>query len=146
MKEEIKEETVVHKYSIFVATDGTTFDCKEECEKYEKSALGVLRSRASKLIVGKNDAWSLLGGDEYTEVSAYKISNEVERNTFLQYLFLECDWYTEERKAQIESIVDEAAMYQDVVLTGRSEGGDMYFINSRHNLINNLNNLTKDEK
>ena len=38
-----KEKTV--NYTVYQAIDGTIFNDKEECRKYEKSALAVLLSR-----------------------------------------------------------------------------------------------------
>ena len=48
---EIKRTETIEKVIGYEANDGTRFDSKEECEKYEKSALGVVYERFKKLII-----------------------------------------------------------------------------------------------
>ena len=53
------------------AIDGTFFDDKAECKKYEESAKGVLRGKLAKLIVNKKyNGWELLGGYEDNQILA----------------------------------------------------------------------------
>lgn len=48
---EIKKEIIRKEYqTIYIATDGTEFHDRNECEKYEKSAMGVLNSRYMELV------------------------------------------------------------------------------------------------
>jgi hypothetical protein len=54
IREEIKREiTDIHTY--YEALDGTRFQNPGECQKYEESALGVVRGNIVKLIAGRAD-------------------------------------------------------------------------------------------
>lgn len=54
--------------TVYVAVDGTEFDDKEQCEKYDKSALGIIKGRVNKLAVKITNAWDAVGGDEEHEL------------------------------------------------------------------------------
>lgn len=145
IKEEIQKTSV---YTYYEATDGTVFPNKEECEKYEKSALGVLSTKVSKLKVGdKYDAWDMMGGIDDHFVVAFKLNNKADADTLLQFLYLVNPWLLEEhrkeRKKEIEETVNIAAQRKDVILFGINCDNEYYFINSRQNIIDNLNNLDK---
>lgn len=47
----IQKEIINHE-TIYEAVDGTTFYDKAECEKYEKSALGLMKSRLTDMAIG----------------------------------------------------------------------------------------------
>lgn len=47
---EIKIEETVYRYK-YEACDGTQFDDKEECIKYDKTMIGIIRSRLKKMCV-----------------------------------------------------------------------------------------------
>lgn len=151
IKEEIKRE-VVDTHTHWEAVDGTVFEQKEECEKYEKSALGMLRGKVNELIVGEAaDAWDLMGGNEDSSVVAILLAKEKDADTFLQWLYLECPWLLNDtmkkRKEEIEATVRDVYTNKDVILMGMNCDGDYYFINSRKNIIDNLNKLyVKDER
>ena len=150
MKEITKERTVTEKYTVYEAFDGQEFTDGKECLKYEESALGVARGKVQPLFVSiGNDAWTLMGGCDDHEIVAVKFEDITEMDTFLQWLYLECPWYLnaihKERKAEVEAIVRIAFNRKDVILLGRNCDGDYYFINSRQNIIDNLNTLDKKE-
>lgn len=44
----IQKEDKIYR-TAYVATDGTEFDDAEECKKYEKSAVGILKGRVKKM-------------------------------------------------------------------------------------------------
>lgn len=144
MKEKTKEikREIVETYTYYEATDGTIFDCDEECRKYENSALGVLRGRVSKLIVGeKTNAWDLMGGYEDNVVVAVAVPKEEDVNTILQMLYLQSPYLNESRQKEIEAIVSKACEEKDIILFGINCEDEYYFINSRNNIINNLKSL-----
>lgn len=148
MKEVTKERTHVEKYSVYEATDGTQFDFKEDCEKYEKSALGVLRGRLQKLIVGRaENAWELLGGSDEDEVIAVKPEKETDIDLILHWYYLENPHYLNDNckkyKDELEHIVTTAYNTKDIILFGLNVDGNFYIINSRQNIINNLNTIDK---
>ena len=147
MKEVIKERTNVEKYKVYQATDGTEFINYEECRKYEDSALGVVRGNISKLIAGRvNDAWELMGGNDDNSVIAIKMNCAADVDLVKQLFLLEHPYYDDETRQLLKqekfNIIDTAYNKDDVVLFGINNDGDYYFINSRQNIIDNLNNLT----
>lgn len=151
MKEVIKERTNVEKYKVYQASDGTEFMNYEECRKYEDSALGVVRGNVAKLIVGRTDnAWELIGGNDDNSIIAIKMNCVADVDLVKQLFLLEHPYYdSDERKEAKQEkfdIIENAYNNNDVVLFGISCDGDYYFINSRLNIISNLNNLDKKEE
>jgi len=148
MKKVIKERTNVEKYEVYQASDGAEFINYEECRKYEDSALGVVRGNVAKLIVGRsNDAWELMGGNDDSSVITIKMNCAADVDLVKQLFLLEHPYYNEEERKELKQkkfdIIDNAYNNGDVVLFGISCEGDYYFINSRQNIIDNLNNLTE---
>lgn len=140
------EKDLITKYTVFQAVDGTEFSQKEECEKYEESALGVLRGKIKKFVVCEpKDAWTLMGGYDDHQVIAIKPLIESDIDTILQWYYLEYPYILENpRKSErerFEEIITEAWKNDDVVLFGINYEKEYYFINSRQNIINNLNSL-----
>jgi len=148
MKEVIKERTNVEKYKVYQASDGTEFMNYEECRKYEDSALGVVRGNVAKLIVGRtDDAWELMGGNDDSSVIAIKMNCAADVDLVKQLFLLEHPYYNETERKELKQkkfdIIEDAYNNNDVVLFGINCDGDYYFINSRQNIIDNLNNLTE---
>ena len=146
---EIKTERTVYDIS-YEAVDGTSFTNKEECEKYDNSALGVLRGKVKEFAVNKPvDEWELLGGEDHM-VIGFAIPHPHQIDIFLQWLLLECPWYSNEhhveRWAEIQQIIKKTQEQGDIILMGQNCDGDFYFINSRQNIIDNLMNLDKKER
>lgn len=54
--------------TVYVAVDGTEFEDRNECERYDKSAMGVVKGRVKKLAVKVTDGWTAVGGDSDHEV------------------------------------------------------------------------------
>jgi len=149
MKEITKERTHVEKYSVYEALDGTQFDFKEDCEKYEKSALGVLRGRLEKLIVGRaEDAWDLMGGADEHRIIAVKPEKETDVDLILHWFYMENPHYLNDShakyKKQLVDTVNTAYDTKDIILFGLNLDNEFYFINSRQNIINNLNTIDKE--
>lgn len=65
MKQISKECTKKYTENYWEATDGTIFSTREECEKYENSAVFVLLNRLNNFIIAKDvdDSWIDGGGD-----------------------------------------------------------------------------------
>lgn len=63
---ETKQIEVKSIKTVYVAVDGTEFNDKEECRKYDESAIGVLKGRVKKLAVKVSNEEDLLhsGGEE----------------------------------------------------------------------------------
>lgn len=143
MKEVTKEK--VQKYTVYAALDGTEFDDKAECKKYEKSAKGVLIARIAKLIVGKGNAWTIMGGYEDSNVVGFKMQTGRDLEYVKQFLLMKCSWYSKEKCEEIFGVMQKAYDNDDIVLFGINCEGDYYWINSRQNIIDNLMNLGKEK-
>lgn len=146
MKEIVKERTNVEKYKVYQASDGTEFINCEECRKYEDSALGVVRGNVAKLIVGRsNNAWELMGGNDDNSIVAIKMNCAADVDLVKHLFLLEHPYYDDESRQLLKqekfNIIDNAYNNNDVVLFGINCDGDYYFINSRQNIIDNLDNL-----
>jgi hypothetical protein len=138
----------VEKYKVYQASDGAEFINYEECRKYEDSALGVVRGNIAKLIVGRsNDAWELMGGNDDNSIIAVKMSCAADVDLVKQLFLIEHPYYDDETRQLLKqkkfNIIDNAYNNSDVVLFGINCDGDYYFINSRQNIIDNLNNLAE---
>ena len=148
----MKEITKEHKttYTVYQAVDGTEFNTKEECEQYENSARGVLRGKLKSLTV--NDIWNgwdLMGGNDDHQIIAVKVPDDHSIDIILQNYYLDQPWILREsnicRRENFVNVVHQAYKEQDVVLFGINCEGELYFIDTRNNIINRLNALDKGE-
>ena len=142
MKEVKKERT--ESYTVYQAADGTEFHEKSECEKYERSAHGVLRARITKLTTGRENAWDLMGGMEDHDIIGVKMNTESDLKDIQQFLVLENSYYSFDKTKEIFDIMEKAYNNNDIILFGINCDGDYYFINSRQNIIDNLNTLKQE--
>ena len=152
---EIKKEIIRKDYTYqYESFDGNLWDTKEECEKYEKSAEGVLKLKFQELIVAKDNAWDLMRGYEDNDVIGVKLTKEEDKDTVLQlYLFLN-PYYTKgevsdtrkQRLEQYRSYINKAYENKDLLLIGVNGEGDYYFIGPRNRFIENLKNFGKPIK
>lgn len=152
---EIKKEIIRKEYTYqYEAFDGTQFDLKEECEKYEKSAEGVLKLKFQKLIVAKDNAWDLMRGYDDNDVIGIKLTKKEDKDTVLQLFFLLNPYYTKDelsdtaktRLEQYKSYIDEAFENKDILLMGINCEGEYYFIGTRNEIVNKLTNFGKENK
>lgn len=155
MKEIKKEKQHIEYVTVYQATDGTEFTDREECIKYETSAKGVLKSKLNNFIVGSTkdsgmDAWDLMGGDCDNEIIAIKMTNAEDLDVVKQYMLLDYPFYNIEdnleKKNKLFKKFDDAYNKGDSILFGINCEGDYYFINSKQNIIDNLNALITDDK
>ena len=150
MKEIIREHTHIEKYTVYQAVDGTEFDNREECEKYDNSAQGVLRGRLKPLIVNdKWNGWDLMGGNEDSQVIAVKVPHESDIDIVLQNYYLDQPWILQEthtsKKEKLVNTVNQAYKEQDVILFGINCDDCLYLIDIRNNIIDRLNKLDREE-
>jgi hypothetical protein len=149
IKKEVVKKDYIYQYESF---DDILFDTKEECEKYEKSAEGVLKLKFQDLVVAKQDAWDLMRGYEDNDVIGVKLTKEEDKDTVLQlYLFLNPHLLNESERykewlEQYKSYIDEAYEKKDLLLMGINCEGDYYFIGPRNKFIENLKNFGKPIK
>lgn len=128
MKEiSVKQEVFVTKYE---AMDGKQFTSKEECKKYEDSALCVLTSRYNELVVSSdNSEWNMFGcGCDEQKIHIIKLKNESDVDTVLQYYSLwhclnsSCNLTREREK------LEKALTRDGLVMIGTGYENDNFFI------------------
>lgn len=151
MKEIIKERTKVEKYTVYQAVDGTEFDFKEDCERYDNSAQGVLRGKLRPLIVNDEwNGWDLMGGNDDNQVIAVAVPHESDIDIILQNYYCDHPWILQDsnvaRKEKLVAAVNQAYKDQDVILFGINCDGNLYLIDTRYNIIKRLEDLTKKEE
>jgi hypothetical protein len=79
MKEIVKQENV--NKTVYQAIDGTEFINKEECRKYEDTALACINARYRKLVVHTSDEYTLFEAgseDNIVEVVNLQSSKDVD--------------------------------------------------------------------
>jgi len=154
---EIKKEIVKKEYFYeYESFDGQLFDNKEECEKYENSAKGVILQKIHNCIAGeKHDAWELMGGYEDHKIVAVKVNTQEDADNLLQFYYLEHPWILENKDTnecagnqvkRIQRILDRALKEKDCVLMGINCDDEYYFINTRNAIIVNLTNVDMQPK
>ena len=145
---EIKTEKKIYSIS-YEAVDGTTFTCKDECEKYEQSAKAVLWAKFKKLVVKEGTEYSMftIGCDDNT-VYAIKMKTKADADVLKQLWVLDHDYLatTEKRseyKKEAFTKIDTAYTEKDIIFVGEDCEGYTYIIDTRANFIENLQNIDK---
>ena len=141
---EIKETET--RYIIkYQAIDGEIFNTKEECEKYDSTAKAVITSKFNKLEKVEYSSWDVHGGSDDNVTLAIKIKSQKDADILLQRFYLDNSWVLsgndERYRDKYESMVEKALKEKDFILIGYNCDDEMYFINTRNTLVNNLNNL-----
>lgn len=89
-----REKQVVEKYEVFIANDGTEFKDKEECKKYEESALGVLSAKYHPLVVGTTTEECIYNaGNGDNTIAIVKVSTDEDADLMLQMFFMFNEYY-----------------------------------------------------
>ena len=150
---EIQKEIVKKSFvTVFVANDGTEFNDKEQCKKYDESALGVLLAKYSQRVIKTSDEWSLFGfGREDNTIEIIRFDNEADKDLVLQIYLLENPHLNEkDNKDRLEKLIarmNKALEDHDIVFIGRSyDGNSFYFEGTRQEHINVLNNIDKPQE
>lgn len=148
---EIREE--IKSYNIkYEAIDGTIFYNKEECEKYEMTAKAVIKSKFLKLIVKESTECGIfgVGSDDYTTYVVKPVTSE-DAATIKQLYILDNQWIAtnEDNKRYMDrafDIIDRALKEKDILFVGENYEGEIYIINTRKAIIDDLNSLDKNVK
>lgn len=148
MKEITKEKKST--YTIYQAIDGTEFNSKEECQKYEDTAKCLLLTKYKPLVkrtVSEYDIFNT-GSDEYMIDILQYLSSESDIDTLIQLNRLYCggkklndDFYNNMR-----SKLEKCFKNKDVILIGRGteyDGYDNFFVLTTLQEI--TDNITKGE-
>lgn len=146
IKEEIK--TYITKYE---AIDGTMFNNKEECEKYDNTAKTVLRSKFQKLILSETTEVDLFNaGSDENSTYAVKMPTEEDADTVKQLYLAYHEWLksSDNYKAYIDkafATIDKAFKDEDVLLVGENYEHEIFIINTRNTIVERLTNLDKEQ-
>lgn len=133
MKEIIRETKST--YTIYQAIDGTEFNSKEECQKYEDTAKCLLLTMYKPLVKKTDNEYNIFntGNDEYMIDILYPLGKESDINTIIQLYRL----YNGSRKYQdnyydnVKNKLEECLKTKDIILIGRGteyDGYDNFFI------------------
>ena len=133
MKEIKKENTEVKITYEYEAIDGTIFKSKEECQKYEESAKGVLMSRYMNLVLSECVEYDLFDcGSEENIVEIIKVETEKDVDTIKQLLYINHPYYQDKPTPDwmVEDFqdIEEAHKNKDVLFVGRGYEKDCFFM------------------
>ena len=145
---EIKTERSVYDIH-YEAIDGTIFYNKEECEKYDHTAEAVLRQRFNGMIVKEGTEYSLfsMGNDDAT-VYAIRMETEAEATTMKQLWEYYHEYMNDTPRYPVlqkeaYDCIDTAYQEMDILFVAEDCEHSLYIINTRANMIENLQNLDK---
>lgn len=136
----------------YQAVDGTIFDDEKECEKYEKSAKGVLNAKYHGLVVASPDEDNLFSGfgssDSTIDIVRLKLRDDID--TLMQLFMLEnphmTDDVNKEQVCDIRRMLQEALAKQSYVLVHRGYGNESFWIVTYiKKVVEKLNEFTKED-
>ncbi len=150
---EIKKEIVNYSTS-YVAVDGTEFNDKEECQKYEKSARCALFARYATKVIDRNTEFSFFGfGSDDCRIECVRPESEDEVDLIMQIYFLENphmekdEYGHKEIVAEMRKRLMKAAEEKDIVFIGRGYGDDSFYLEgTRNEHIAALNRVGQPKK
>ncbi len=147
-----KEKVVKSSYNVYVANDGTEFNDRDECQKYEDSAEGVILAKIKSLVINDIAEEEILGwGSSDNTVWVVRPKSQDDVNTILQALLLFNPYYKkEDRKEQLEKerqTAQRALDENDVLFIGRGWEMDCFwFYGTRNSLKEKLNKFVEPNK
>lgn len=104
---EVKETKTIEEIRGYEANDGTFFRSREECEKYENSALGILKERVKQYIIGESTIYGILNeGCDDCGVDIYNIPDSEAAQTIAQYIAIE----TKEKPVLLDEYIGKELM------------------------------------
>lgn len=124
IQEEIIKKSYVTKYE---AIDGTIFEDREECKKYDNSARAVLLSKYQPLVLGRYTEEDLfnIGSCEYS-MDVVKITNESHVELILQLIILFNPHLKDEEIDKNREILSKVCYNNDIIFIGRGCDYDNY--------------------
>jgi hypothetical protein len=136
-KKEITKKEVITEY---VAVDGTTFQDKEMCECYERSALCAVKKTLKKLNVKDVSQWDLFGtGFDEAMVEIYDVKSAED----LLHLRMYCD--LESNGSGNINNLDKVTVGHDVVLFWNTEK-DWYWTRGNGSIESVINSIKEQFK
>ena len=139
-------------YDVFVAIDGTEFNDREQCEKYEQSAKGVIMAKIRSLIIQQANEGSIFGlGCCDSMVWVMKPKTQDDADAILQfYLLHNADLTNGEHNGMLErarKLVQRALDENDIIFVGRGCcDDDCWFYGTRNSLKDSLDKFIPSEE
>ena len=127
---EIKKEIIRKEYqTVYIATDGSEFYDKNECEKYEKSAMGVVSSRYKKFVVKSTTEEGLTkcGSGDYI-IEVVKLTEYSDIDIVVQLYCLLFSTNDNEQITKIRELCKQAVKTGDLLLICRGYDYDNFWI------------------
>ena len=147
MKKIEKTETIEKKIIVYQAVDGTEFDSMTECEKYEKSAACVIKTKYNNLIVGTTNEADLLQGNSDTTVDILQPKNDTDIDIILQFIAYKC-YYTPDSEVlkSYYNIIKSAIPTKEYLFVGRNYDDDWaWVIGTCTSIMDNITNIIRKE-
>lgn len=130
----------------YQAVDGTIFNSKEECIKYENSAALMLKSRYKKLVIKETNEWNLFKcGSEDEFIDVIKLWSERDIDLVLQLNCLYNPHIKDDLIDKHRNILEKAYNENTLVFISKGNEYDDYFwIRTSESEINDtINELYK---
>lgn len=143
MKEiSVEQKTYIRKWE---AIDGTQFNSREDCEKYEDSAKCVVLAKYKDFVIKESDEYHLFGvGNEDCQVDVVRVPNEKAIDVIFQLFCFFCDWDSDENKERIRKIITHAFEYNDFLLIDRGyELDNLYILGTLSDVIEKIKERVK---
>jgi len=150
---EVKKEIKSFE-SVYVATDGTEFKDRAECEKYENSARCVIETKYRNLVVATEIEETIFGvGSADNEVEIVKVRNAEDKDTIMQLYFLvnphmanhDEDKVKNGWVAQAEEFLDRAIEKGELVLIGRGyDNQSFWFYGTQRSITESFDSIIHD--
>ena len=127
---EIKKEIIRKEYqTVYIATDGSEFYDRNECEKYEKSAMGVVSSRYKKFVVKSTTEEGLTkcGSGDYI-IEVVKLTEYSDIDIVVQLYCLLFSTNDNEQITKIRELCKQAVRTGDLLLICRGYDYDNFWV------------------
>ena len=143
MKEVYVEE--VKKVFKYEAIDGTLFNSKEECIKYENSAKVAVKALYKKLIIksiAETELFSVGSDDNTLELVKVKTQEDIKILLQMCYIY---NITHESSLDRITKLATKAMETNDILIIGRGYDEDCFWIiDTKQDLINQFNNICNE--
>lgn len=143
MKEVYVEE--VKKVFKYEAIDGTLFNSKEECIKYENSAKIAVKALYKKLIIkyiAETELFSI--GSEDNTLELVKVKTQEDIKILLQMCYI-YNITHESSLDRITKLATKAMETNDIIIIGRGYEDDCFWIiDTKQDIINTFNNICNE--
>lgn len=142
MKQIEKTRTITEiKYQ---AIDGTEFDDKNECIKYDNTALAVMMARYKSLVITSMTEWDLFGvGCDDNTCNIVKLTKDSDIS-IIMWLLAYHNNYSDEKLQELEIKIINTIESNDVLIINRGYSSDDFWIcNTALGIINRITSNCK---